>query len=151
MGSDESERKRRTFAEWFNDFLEADAAMYAAEYEADDWGSEHDGMPGGDGYWEGGDEIDDGVLETLLIGGLLAGLGWLIYYRQQQQRAAEQRRRAGVEGAQGQGQDQQGGAAAVGVQPEQPPPIPGQQPDGGFFPQPGDPNWGDWVAGGVGM
>ena len=91
------------------------------------------------------------ALVTVLGLIVLAGLGWLIYYRQQQQRAAEQRRRAGVEGAQGQGQDPQGGAAAVGVQPEQPPPIPGQQPDGGFFPQPGDPNFAAWVAGGVGM
>ncbi|KAK5121164.1 hypothetical protein LTR85_005648 [Meristemomyces frigidus] len=149
MGSDEPQRKRRTFTEWLNDFLEADAAMYAAEYEADDWGTEADGMPGGDGdYWDGGEggEIDDGVLETLLIGGLLAALGWLVYYRQQRQRnAAEQRRRAGEEGAQGrqQVQDQQG------VQ-QPPPPVPGQQPDGGFFPQPGNPEWNAWAAGGVG-
>lgn len=151
MGSEESERKRRSFAEWLNDFLEADAAMYAAEYEADDWGSEHEGMPGGDDYWEGGEgEIDDGVLETLLIGGLLAALGWLIYYRQQQRRAALLRRRPGGEGDQAQ-QGQDAAAAVGGAEGQQEArPAPGQQPDGGFFPQPGDPNWDAWVAGGVG-
>lgn len=150
MGSDEQERKRRTFAEWLNDFLEADAEMYAQEFEADDWGADHDHLPGGDEYWDGGegDLIDDGLFETLVIGGLVAALGWLIYYRQQQQRAAEQRRRQAVEGAQQ--QQQQGDAQAVAQQQAPAPAAPGQQPDGGFFPQPGDPNWNNWVAGGVG-
>lgn len=139
---DEPQRKRRSFAEWLQAFLEADAEYYEQQYEADDWDAQHDPMPGGDEYWAD-EEIDDGILETLLIGGLIAALGWLIYYRQQQQRAAEQRRRQGVEeGQQGQanGQAQQQGQ----------PPAPGQQPNGGFFPQPGDPNWNAWVAGGVG-
>lgn len=130
-------RKRRTFAEWINDFLEADAAYYE-NFEADDWDAQ-DPMPGGDEYWEGGEDYDDGVVETLLIGGLVAALGYLIYYRQQQQRAAEQRRRQALD-AQQQGQ-------ADG---EQQQPLPGQQPNGGFFPPPGDPAWNDWVAGGVG-
>jgi SEL1 protein len=150
MGSGESEKKRRSFAEWLNDFLEADAQMYAAELqqEADDWGNEEH-MPGGDDYWEGGEELDDGLLETLLIGGLVAALGWLIYYRQQQQRAAEQRRRQG-EDANGQQQQQAQGNGDARGQGQQPPPAPGQQPDGGFFPPPGDPNFNAWAAGGVG-
>ena len=131
-------RKRRTLAKWLQDFLEADAAYYEQHYEADDWDAQHDPMPGGDEYW-GDEEIDDGILETLLIGGLVAALGWLIYYRQQQRGAAEQRRRQAAE------QGQQG--QVQGGQQQQPP---GQQPDGGFFPQPGDPNWNAWVAGGVG-
>ncbi|KAK4555898.1 ERAD-associated protein [Recurvomyces mirabilis] len=138
MGAEDTERKRRTFAEWLNDFLEADAQMYAQEYEADDWSSE-DTMPGGDDFWGAeGEFIDDGLLETLLIGGLVAALAWLIWYRQQQQRRVEeQRRRQGVEG---------------GAQPAQQPAAPaaGQQPDGGFFPEPGNPDFNAWVAGGVG-
>ncbi|CAK3766316.1 Sel1-like repeat-containing [Lecanosticta acicola] len=133
-------RKRRSFAEWLNDFLEADAAYYNENFEADDW-DPNDPIPGGDEYWEGGEEYDDGVLETLLIGGLVAALGYLIYYRQQQQRAAEQRRRQALEGQQ---QGQGGGEQ------QPPPPAPGQQPDGGLFPPAGDPAWNDWVAGGVG-
>lgn len=138
---EDQHRRKRSFAEWLQDFLEADAAYYEQYYEADDWDAQHDPMPGGDEYWTD-DDIDDGVLETLLIGGLLAALGWLIYYRQQQQRAAEQRRR--------QGGEEQPGQAGVQDQQQQQPPVPGQQPDGGFFPQPGDPNWNAWVAGGVG-
>ena len=147
MGEDRKVAKRRTFAEWLNDFLEADAQMYAQELERDDWEAGHEaGMPGGDDSygWDEGD-IDDGMLETLLIGGLIAALGWLIYYRQQQQQRAAEARRRGEAGAQGQapapgGQRQDQGQA-------QPP---GQQPDGGFFPPQGDPNWNAWVAGGVG-
>ncbi|KAK3680455.1 ERAD-associated protein [Vermiconidia calcicola] len=141
---DEPERKKRSFAEWLQDFLEADAAYYDQYVEADDWDAQHDPMPGGDQYW-GDDDIDDDILDALLIGGLIAALAWLVYYRQQQQRAAEQRRRQQEEGQQGQAgaQDQQ-------QQQQQPPPLPGQQPDGGFFPQPGDPNWNAWAAGAVG-
>ena len=138
ISHEKEDRKRRTFYEWLNDFLAADAAMYNNEhYEEDDWGAEHDhGMPGGDGtYWEG-DDLDDGLLETLLIMGLVGALGFLIYYRQQQQRAAEQRRREGVEG-------QADGDAGAQVNP-------GQQPNGGFFPQPGDPAFQAWAVGGVG-
>ncbi|KAK4504058.1 hypothetical protein PRZ48_004973 [Zasmidium cellare] len=136
---EQPERKRRTFAEWVNDFLEADAAYYNEVFEADDWDAQHDPMPGGDEYWDDGD-YDDSVLETLLIGGFVAALGWLIYYRQQQQRLAEQRRREQAQGQQP--QTQNGGEQAQQQQP--------QQPEGGLFPQPGDPAWNDWVAGGIG-
>ncbi|KAH9828989.1 ubiquitin protein ligase Sel1/Ubx2 [Teratosphaeria destructans] len=134
MGADEK-KQSRSFAEWLNDFLEADAAMYERELqqEADDWGGD-DHMPGDD-YWSGDeDEVVDGILETLLIGGLVGVLGWLIYYRQQQRRRAEERRRA------------EGQAGAPGP----PPAVEGQQADGGFFPPAGDPNHHAWIAGGIG-
>ncbi|KAI7029152.1 HCP-like protein [Hortaea werneckii] len=151
MGADPKVANRRSLAEWIHAFLEADAQMYAQEFEQEEWAAaaaaEHEAMPGGDvdyGWDSGeGEDFEDGVLETLLIGGLIAALGWLIYYRQQQQRAAEQRRLQ--QEGQGQGQQQQQQQQAP-----PPPPPPGQQPDGGFFPQPGDPNWNAWVAGGVG-
>ena len=141
---DEPVKKSRSLAEWLQDFLEADAAYYQQEYggEADDWDAQHEPMAGGDGYFDDEDAIDDAVLDALLIGGLLAALAWLIYYRQQQQRVAEERRRDGLEiqpAANLQNQQQQ---------PQQPAGHPAG--DGGFFPQPGDPNWNAWVAGGVG-
>ena len=134
---DAEPRKRRTLMEWLNEFLENDAKMYEAEFEADDWDSQHEGMPGGDEYWDDV-EIDDDLLVTLLIGGLVAALGFLVYYRQQQQRLAEERRRQGQDAD---GQQQQQPAQQV---------VDGQQPGGGFFPQPGELGFNDWVAGGIG-
>ncbi|KAF2716274.1 HCP-like protein [Polychaeton citri CBS 116435] len=142
--------KQRTFSEFVNEFLEADAQMYAQEhYEDDDWES-HEGFPGDDGFYDNETDLDDGILDTLLIGALLAGLAWLFWYRQQQARAAEQRP----------GQALDGEPAHQGHQPQQPQqpqhqqlqeqPAPGQQPDGGLFPRQGDPNLDDWVAGGIG-
>lgn len=132
-------KKKRSFTEWLNDFIEADAAYYD-QMEADDWDpshDHHDTMPGGDAdYFD--EEIDDGILESLLIVGLAAVLAALVYYRQQRQ--AEARRR--------QEQEVNGGNVAVAV--EQVAPVEGQQADGGFFPQPGDPQFLNWAAGGVG-
>lgn len=93
-------------------------------------------MPGGDDFY---DIIDDGILESLIIIVLAGALAFLVYYRQQRQTNHQRE----VQRQQGQ--------AGVGAQPlpaQQP--VPGQQPDGGFFPPPGDPNLGQWVAGGVG-
>ena len=41
-------------------------------------------------------------------------------------------------------------AAAAQPQPQAEDRLPGQQADGGFFPPPDDPNYAQWVAGGVG-
>jgi SEL1 protein len=88
-------------------------------------------MPGGDDFYDDGTEIDDGLVEMFLIVGLAGILAFLVYYRQQRQREA--RRRAEQQGQQG------GGVAAVP-----------QQQDQGFFPPPGEPEFANWVAGGVG-
>lgn len=144
-------KKRRDLAEWVRDFLEADAQYYQDQdgYEADDWdGTEP--MPGGD--WDGDGEIDEEVLETLLIGGLLAALAGLFWYRQQRAREVERRRMNLLQHQQQQQRDQ-------AQQP--PPPQQDQQQqqheeeeddddDGGLFPPPDDPNWNNWVAGGIG-
>lgn len=137
---EEPAKKRRTFAEWLNDFLEADAAYYNEVYEADDWDA-NDPMPGGDEYWDADGQLDEGVLETLLIGGLIAALAWLVYYRQQRMQQAERRRREG-----GDGQNQNGEQQAQQQQQQDP----DQQQDRGLFPRPGDAAWNDWVAGGIG-
>lgn len=98
----------------------------------------HEPMPGGDDYY---DEIDEGILESLIIIGLAGALAWLVYYRQQRQQnhrrtADEQHRR---------GEYNQANAPADAVDPP-----PGQQADGGFFPPPEDPNHNAWRAGGIG-
>ena len=87
-------------------------------------------MPGGDDFY---DIIDDGIIDSLIIIGLAATLAFLVYYRQQRQTNHQRETQ------------RQQGQAGAGV-----PPLPGQQPDGGFFPPAGDPNFGQWVAGGVG-
>ena len=122
-------------AEWVSNFLQDDHPYYGdADYD-DNYLPENDPMPGGDadGFYD--DIIDDGILESFIIIGLAAALVFLIYYRQQHQQA----HRRGEEAA----RVQQG---------EQPAPEGQQQPqeDRGLFPQPGDPDFGQWVAGGVG-
>ncbi|GAB7356092.1 hypothetical protein MBLNU459_g6699t1 [Dothideomycetes sp. NU459] len=131
-------KKSRSLSEWLNDFLEADAAYYADQYEADDW--DHDGhhhsdhMPGAaDDFFD--EEIDDGILEMLVIIGLVGALAFLVYYRQQRQLDARRRQ----EQQQQQQQQQQQGNA-----------VPQQDQDPGFFPQPGQPEFANWVAGGIG-
>ena len=96
-----------------------------------------DPMPGGDDYY---DEIDESILESLIIVALVGTLAFLVYYRAQR---AQNARRTGDQPQQ---QQQGGGVPRVGAAPL----LPGQQPDGGFFPPRGDPNFGQWVAGGVG-
>ena len=99
-------------------------------------------MPGGDDDYY--DDIDEGILESLVIVGLAAALAFLVYYRQQRQT----NHRRDVERAQDQGQPAGQPAAGVVVQGEQR--LPGQQADGGFFPPPDDPGFAQWAAGGVG-
>ena len=116
-------------------FLQDDHPYY---HSADaDESSVYDPMPGGDDFY---DEIDEGILESLIIIALAGALVFLVYYRQQRQQTA--RRVVAVEQQVVQG-------AVEGVAPA-PQPLPGQQPDGGFFPPAGDPNYGQWVAGGIG-
>jgi SEL1 protein len=135
---DQPERRSLTFAEWIAAFLEADQLYQQEHYEADDWTSDHDHMPGED-YFDNEDYDDDSMIDTLILGGLVAALGWLLWYRQQQRRRVIEEQRAGANGA---GPNNQ--AQADARQPD-------QQADGGFFPQPGDPARNDWAVGGIGL
>jgi SEL1 protein len=94
-------------------------------------------MPGGDDYF---DDTEDGILESLLIVGLAAGLVFLLYYRQQRQlvhaRAVQNQQANGVNGA---GLPDQPGQEVA-------PPDRG---DRGFFPDPGEPEFHQWIAGGI--
>jgi SEL1 protein len=140
-------KKPFSLSEFIHNFLEADAAAYYDTLNAQDhaepfagdapgheWdtsvGVGPDGLPG-DEY----DDIDEGILESLIILGLAGLLAWLVWYRNQR---TERRRREADERA------RHGGVVA------EPAAGPGQQADGGFFPPPNDPNFNDWAAGGVG-
>jgi SEL1 protein len=143
-------RKSRTFTEWLAHFLDAADEMDAQEAAAmaedmelgggggGDFGS--DAMPGGDEAYY--DDFDDGLVESLIIIGLAATLGFLVYYRQQRQLAGQRAREQAQVQAQAQTQGQQ--QVQDGGQ------IQGQDQDRGLFPNPGDPDWNQWVAGGIG-
>ncbi|KZF22066.1 ubiquitin-protein ligase Sel1/Ubx2 [Xylona heveae TC161] len=128
-------KKEWSVREWIHNFLAEDQSYYN-ELDDDDLSDPNgqEGMPGGDEYY---DDLDGGMMESLIIIGLAATLAFLMFYRQQRQlnhqRAAEQQRNAG------------GNAAGEAGRPA----VPGQQPDGGFFPPPGDPDFNRWVAGAV--
>ena len=144
-------RKEWSLSEWISNFLEEEHPYYhSADSDEDnnvDSAGIQDPMPGGDGLY---DEIDEGILESLLIIGLAAALVFLVYYRQQramhhrrmreQRRQEEQQQQVPTHELQGQ--------AIVG---QAPPLQQGLQPEDGFFPPPGDPNdHGQWMAGGIG-
>lgn len=132
---------RKTWTEWLNAFLEADANMYRdaqhnnhddhdllnTDADADWYNPSH--TPGGD-Y----DELEfdeDGLLESLLIIGAAALLMILVVYRRRRQEERERERLGLPPGA----------------------PVPGAivgQPNGGLFPPAGDPAVAQWAAGGVG-
>lgn len=108
--------------------------MYYGDEDYDEnYIPENDPMPGGDADPLYDDLIDDGLLESIAIIVLAGALVWLIYYRQRRQLAHQR----GQEAAGG-----QDGAAQAGQQQ--------QQDNQGLFPQPGDPAFGQWAAGGVG-
>jgi SEL1 protein len=72
-------------------------------------------------------DIDESVLEGLIIIALAATLLILIYVRQQRNRQRENGNAPGQQAARNGGNN-----------------------DRGFFPRPGEPEFGQWVAGGVG-
>ncbi|KAI9842767.1 MAG: ERAD-associated protein [Sclerophora amabilis] len=133
-------KKDWSFREWINNFLQDDQA-YADEFDDDDDDATdpiRDTIRGEDDFYE----IDDGIIESFIIVGLAAALAFLVYYRQQRQlnhQRAMQNEQAAAAVRPPNGAPQQAG------QPEQPQ----QGGDRGFFPQPGDPEFGQWVAGGA--
>ncbi|KAI1098577.1 HCP-like protein [Jackrogersella minutella] len=122
-----SPRKDWSLREWITNFLQEDNIYFNGEdYFYDDGtiaGS--DGEPIGDAF----DDLD-GVIESLIILGLIAAILFLMYYRARRQQAHRQ----AEEDAARQAQQQQGAV---------------QPPQGQIFPQPGGPGFGPWGAGGV--
>ncbi|KAJ5515125.1 hypothetical protein N7463_004677 [Penicillium fimorum] len=130
---EEDSKPRRTFKEWVKAFIENDEEgyyedLYEQQREDDEYrGLESEGHE--DGYYDDLDlDIDEGMLEGLLIVGLAATLLILVYFRQQQQQRNRQNENANANAQNGNGNAN----------------------DRGVFPQPGDPEFGQWVAGGVG-
>ncbi|KAK0734445.1 hypothetical protein B0T26DRAFT_670739 [Lasiosphaeria miniovina] len=131
-------KKDWSLSEWIANFLQEDMPGY---YEGDDYEDSiyDDTMPGGDPGLAG--DIDEGIVESLVIVVLACALVGLLLYRQQRQQAArraeDERQQQGVLGNQQHQQQQQQ------IQQQ-------QQAERGFFPQLGDPDFGQWAAGGVG-
>ncbi|KAF7117081.1 hypothetical protein CNMCM5793_005765 [Aspergillus hiratsukae] len=136
---EEEQKPRRTFKEWIAAFIENDeeeeyhSQLYKHAEDEDDMlpsnpdsrrleEHRHD-----DGYYDDLElDIDESVLEGLIIVTLAATLLILVYLRQQRNR---------------QRPNENPGANPAAVN---------NQNDRGFFPQPGDPEFAQWVAGGVG-
>jgi SEL1 protein len=132
-------KPRRTLSEWIATFIENDEqeeADYRAQLYKQGEGDEDDLLSGGDhhrlddqedGYYDDLDlDLDESVLEGLIILSLAATLMVLVYMRQQRNRQRPN--------------DNQNANAAGQANAN----------DRGFFPRPGEPEFGQWVAGGVG-
>ena len=117
-------------SEWVANFIKDEGMYY--EMEFDD--IYDDAMPGGDGPHITGED-DEGFMDTMIIMALALSLAFFIYYRHQREQAENARRRR---------EQQQGGQNAPQAAP------PAAQNNGGLFPPPGDPNFAQWAAGGVG-
>ncbi|CAO2658092.1 Nn.00g073520.m01.CDS01 [Neocucurbitaria sp. VM-36] len=135
-------KKQWTLSEWLSAFLEAELAGWD-DYEPDDYDDTHVASDDyyGDGYH--GDEIDSDILESLIILALSGALAFLLYYRAQRQRRQEEERRRRE-------QQQQQLNQGVPLAQEQPQQQGQAQQDRGMFPNPNDPDFLNWVAGGIG-
>jgi SEL1 protein len=147
-------RKPFSLSEWLTRFLENEARMYGDEYEADEWEDQFaTGMPGGDD--DVYDELGEGFVESFVMIGLALVLGALVVYRRRRQdgrdREERLRRQQGGNAANANG-NAGNNAVADGQQEQDQNQQQRQQDDrpGGLFPQPGDPEFLGWAAGGVG-
>ncbi|KAI1621046.1 hypothetical protein EDD37DRAFT_639615 [Exophiala viscosa] len=170
---DEDRKRPKTWGEWINRFLDAaeemdaqEAAAMARDRDDDELlGYAEPGMPGGDGEYAGRegqhnghgqedvygadewDDFDDGLIESLIIIALAGALALLVYARQARNRVLEQERRQGqAQQPQNVGQDQNQAPA----QPQGQAQAGGGGQDNGMFPGPQDPEFNNWVAGGIG-
>ncbi|KAF2758614.1 HCP-like protein [Pseudovirgaria hyperparasitica] len=161
-------QKEVSFSEWLQNFLDATDAWYdggdaAYENEVDDWDAPAtDGMPGGEGEYY--DDLDDGILDTLLIMSVVMALGALVYWRNRRQAQGMEQGGHHQDGHQQQQQQQHaqgggdhamngGGVGGVGGGAGADGGVVGgqqQQQDRGMFPDRDDPNFMDWAAGGIG-
>ncbi|KAI9794004.1 MAG: ERAD-associated protein [Peltula sp. TS41687] len=172
--SEPEPKQEWSFGEWVSNFLQDDQLYDHELDEAEDeiMESGHEQIHGSQDIY--GDLLDDGIIESLIIVGLAAALAFLVYYRQQRQlnninnnnQQQQQQQQQPAEQRQGQPAERnhhQPAAAAAGGgdggqgdepprqeerNPQHAPPPPVHQ-ERGLFPVPGDPDYGQWVAGGV--
>lgn len=123
-------RKQWSLSEWVSNFLRDEKRLDSLNYDED--ASQKETIPSGDSDGLYDDAIQDGIVESLIILSLCAALVFLIWYRQQRQQAHRLGPDVGIVGA------QIPGAAAAAAQQR------------GVFPQPGEPEFAQWIAGGVG-
>ncbi|PVH98351.1 HCP-like protein [Periconia macrospinosa] len=138
-------KKEWSFSEWINDFLDAEFLNDGGGGHLDPDDYEDSPMPGGDEDYDF-DDLDSEILESLIILALSGALAFLVYYRAQRQRRQEEARR---QQAQAQALNQgnagvNGGNVVAGDAQQQ------RQQDRGVFPDPNDPDFMNWVAGGIG-
>lgn len=155
----EEVKPQRTFTEWVKNFWENAEEQLAREHatmlaegdlDMDLGGPEgtHEPMPGGDDHFY--EEFDDGIFESLIILGLAATLAILVFWRQQRQLQGQRRLREQQRRLQEQlhtaGQRQDQAAAGQGGHDGDA----GAQEERGLFPDAGQPEFRQWVAGGIG-
>ncbi|CAL3973681.1 hypothetical protein PZA11_005845 [Diplocarpon coronariae] len=128
-----AEKKNWSLSEWISNFLRDDHTQYGDADLDDNYLPDSDPMPGGDADGLYDDVVDDGLLESFAILVLAGALVVLIWYRNQRQLA----HRRGLEAEAAQNGAHQGGLQQ---------PLPNNE----LFPQPGDPGFVQWAAGGVG-
>ncbi|KAI1378827.1 HCP-like protein [Hypoxylon crocopeplum] len=131
-----SPKKDWSLSEWIANFLQEDDLYYEDAYEEfydDGTIAGSDGEPLGDAL----DDLD-GVIESLIILGLVGAIMFLMYYRARRQQAHRQAEEAARQG------QQPGAGVGVGQLPQAP------QVQGGIFPPLGGPDFGQWAAGAVG-
>ena len=132
--------KQWSLGEWIANFISADLPLYD-NFEPDDWDAAHvaDTMGPDQEYY---DDIDQGIIDSLIIISLAAALALLVFYRQQRQL---NHRRA---------REQQAAAAAANPNTHHDDNNAAQNPereeDRGVFPRVGNPDYNNWVAGGIG-
>lgn len=129
-------KKDWSLAEWITNFIQDDILYYEEGLYDDIFDDTIGDRPGG-----GDEAYDEANVELLFIFGLSMALVGLLYYRQmRQQENRREAERMELERRGGQAQQQGGQAQGQGQ----------AQQDRGVFPGPGEPEFANWVAGGVG-
>ncbi|RAH68669.1 ubiquitin ligase complex subunit HRD3 [Aspergillus aculeatinus CBS 121060] len=161
---EEEAKPHRTFKEWIAAFIENDEeeeANYRAQLYKRGEDEEEDLMSAGrglderhnheDGYYDDLDlDIDESVLEGLIIVGLAATLLILVYMRQQRNRQRQDGGNLAVAGGGNGDGNGNGNGNGIGNGNGVGNGNGNGFGDRGFFPRPGDPEFAQWAAGGVG-
>ena len=148
ISDSETDKPRRSLTDWFNEFLLAElgaldeemAQQERMEYDeggADEWDTAT--AMGDEALYD--DLITDQFFEALMFAVLAAGLAVLVWYRQ----LVRHRQQGEAGNNQQNAQNQQAANAPANQEAQQ-----RQERNRGGFPRPGDPDFGNWAAGGVG-
>lgn len=159
----ETKPKTRSISEWFWSVLDAELNAYDAEGTfggrgADGGqGADRQGGGGNGEEWDAGavddlygyDDLDeDGILEGVIFAGLAAALAVAVWYRHNVVRGRRRDLDGNGNGAAGHQPADANADAGAGQDAQAP--AAGQQGDRGMFPAPGDPDYANWAAGGIG-